>query len=111
MSVSLNSVGHFFAKFLHGVLAVEQKAAKSLTELAATETTVEAVTTSVGASAVVPVEKAAYAVLGEVAQVLTLAGEAGEAKLADAGLDSAVIEKVKSILADSSQVVALAKAL
>ena len=59
----------------------------------------------------VTVEKAGYAVLGELASVLTAGGAAAEAKLADAGLDVNVVATVKAMLASIPQFVTLAKTL
>jgi len=56
-------------------------------------------------------EKAGYAVLGELSAVLTAGGAAAEAKLADAGLDTNVIATVKAIVAGSSQLASVAKTL
>jgi hypothetical protein len=101
--ITFKSVGHFFAKVYQDVVA-------ELPKIEATKTTVEAVTAVVDPVAV-PVEDAAYAVLGEVSAALTAGGTAAEAKLADAGLDVNVINTVKSVLASIPQFVALAKKL
>ena len=90
MAINFKSVGHFFAVVIEKVIPKVQ----------ATESTVEEV------SAVVPtygplavsVEKAGYAVLGELAAVINAGGDAAKAKLNDAGLDIKVIETVEDLL-------------
>ena len=107
--ITFKSVGHFFA-------TAYEKVISELPKIEATEATVETVTaaatsgTTYGPLALT-VEKAGYAVLGELSAVLTAGGSAAEAKLADAGLDANVISTVKALMAGSSQIVALAKTL
>lgn len=104
MSISFKSVGHFFA-------TVFQDALKAVPAIEATATTVETVTAAVPTYGplAVPVEQAAYAVLGEVAAVLNATGPAASAKLADAGLDVNVIQTVEALLKSIPQFVALVK--
>lgn len=104
--ITFKSVGHFFATIFQKVLAVIPK-------VEATASTVETVTAAVPVYGplAVPIEKAGYAVLGELASVLTAGGAAAEAKLADAGLDTNVIATVKALVASIPQFVALAKTL
>ena len=104
--ITFKSVGHFFATIFQKVLAVIPK-------VEATASTVETVTAAVPVYGplAVPIEKAGYAVLGELASVLTAGGAAAEAKLADAGLDTNVIATVKALVASVPQFVALAKTL
>ena len=105
MALSFKSVGHMFATFFHAV-------GTGVAKLESTETSVETATAAIpGAAPAVTIEKAAYAVLGEVASILNTGGEAVEAKLTDAGLDSAVVTQVKGLLGSVSQVAALAKAV
>lgn len=96
------SIGHFFA-------TVFQKALPILAGIQKTETAVEAVTNAVYGPLAVSAEKAAYALMGEVAAALTAGGDAVKAKLTDAGLDIKVIETVEAVLASVPQFVALAK--
>jgi hypothetical protein len=98
------SVGHFFA-------TVFQKVVAAIPKVEATATAVEAVSAVVPVYGplAVPIEKAGYAVLGELAAVLTAGGAAAEAKLSDAGLDVNVIATVKALVASIPQFVALAK--
>ena len=103
MAISFKSVGHFLATAFSAVV-------KDAAKVAGTASTVETVTGLVD-PAVVPVEQAAYAVLGEVSSVITAGGAAASAKLADAGLDSAVIAKVEAVLKSFPTLVTLAKAL
>ncbi len=106
MAITFRSVGHFFAAFW-------QKAESLLPKIEATAPVVE------GVSAVVPnvglglvtAERIAYAVLGEVSALLSATDAAARQKLADAGLDVAVIAAVEALLKDAPEIVALAKTL
>lgn len=102
MAISFKSVGHFLAT-----------AFQVLTQIAALAPVVEEVTSIVpGASpSIVTIERAAFAVLGEIASLLSLDPDAASKKLSDAGVDTAVITQVKTLLADVPTLVALAKAL
>jgi hypothetical protein len=104
--ISFKSVGHFFATAFQKVVAV-------LPKIQAAEKTVETVTAQVPVYGplAVPIEKAGFAVLGEIAAALTAGGDAAKAKLSDAGLDINVIATVEAILKDIPQLVALVKAL
>jgi hypothetical protein len=100
------TVGHFFA-------TVFQKALTVIPQIQSTEATVEAVTANVpvyGPMAL-PIEKAGYAILGELAAVLHAGGAAASVKLADAGLDSTVIATVQDLLKSIPQFTALVKTL
>lgn len=100
------SIGHFFA-------TVFQKALTIIPKVQATEVTVETVTATIpvyGPMAL-PIEKAGYAILGELAAVLHAGGAAASAKLADAGLDSTVIATVQDLLKSIPQFTALVKTL
>lgn len=104
--ISFKSVGHFFA-------TVFQKVVADIPKVQATASTVEAVTAVIPTYGpiAVPIEKAGYAVLGELAAVLTAGGDAAKSKLADAGLDTNVITTVEDLLKSVPQFVALVKAL
>ena len=102
--ITFKSVGHFFATAFTAL-------AKDIPKVEGTEATVEAVTAAAGGAVAVPLESAAYAVLGEVAAVITAGGSAASSKLADAGLDVAVIQKVEAVIANFPNIVTLAKAL
>ncbi len=104
MAITFKSVGHFFAKAFSAI-------AKEIPAIQKTETTVEAVTAAAGGSAVLPLESAAYAVLGGIAAAITAGGDATTSKLADAGLDVGAINAVKAVLAQFPNLVSLAKAL
>jgi len=93
MALSFKSIGHFFATVAQKVLAVGVKIESS-------EQTVETVTAQVPVYGplAVPVEKAAYAVLGEVMAVLAAGDAAAKQKLADAGLDINVIDTAEAVL-------------
>jgi hypothetical protein len=103
MAITFKSAGHFLATVLQKVLG--------------TEKTVETVTAAT--SAIEPVygplaltiEKAGYAVLGELSAVLNSGSAAASAKLADAGLDINVIQTVEALLAGIPQFAALIKGL
>ena len=104
--ITFKSVGHFFAKAYQAIVADLPKVEK-------TEATVETTTAAVPVYGplAVTMEKAGYAVLGELSAVLTAGGAAAEAKLADAGLDTNVIATVKAIVAGSAQLASVAKTL
>jgi hypothetical protein len=104
MAFSFNSVGHFFAKAYKVIVA-------DLPKVEGTKTVVEGVTAAAGGAAVVPIEDAAYAVLGELSAVLTAGGDAAAAKLTDAGLDVNVVNMVKQVLSGVGQVATVAKSL
>lgn len=107
--ISFKNVGHFFATVFQKVKADLPKVEAGVQQVAATKTVVEGATQLIAPGAV-PIEDAAYAVLCAVGAALTAGGSATEAKLADAGLDAAAIEKAKAALATIPQFVALAKA-
>ena len=97
------SIGHFFATVFQKVVGV-------LPKIAATEATVEAVTAAIPVYGPLglTVEKAGYAVLGELSAVLNAGGAAASAKLADAGLDVKVIQTVEALVASVPQFATLA---
>src|SRR5579859_5197976 len=103
MAITFKTVGHFFATVIQKVIPAVQK----------TEGVVETVTAAVPTYGplALPVEKAAYAVLGELAAVLNAGGAAASTKLSDAGLDINVIKTVESLLSSLPQFAALVKAL
>ncbi len=105
-SIVFHSIGHFFA-------TVFAKAKLFLPALQSTAGTVEAVTAAVPVYGplALTVEKTAYAVLGEVASVVNATDAAGQAKLADAGLDLQVIATVEALIAGVPEIAALAKTL
>jgi len=96
------SIGHFLA-------TVFQKALPVIQGIQKTEGVVETVTAAVPTYGplAVPAEKLAYAVLGEIAAVLTASDAAGKAKLQDAGLDINVIQSVEALIASLPQFTAL----
>lgn len=98
------SVGHFFA-------TVYQKAISIIPKVQATEATVETVTAviPVFGPLALPVEKLGYAVLGELSAVIHAGGDAAKAKLADAGLDTNVVESIEALLKSIPQFAALLK--
>jgi hypothetical protein len=103
--ITFKSVGHFFAKAYKAVVA-------ELPKIEATKATVETVTAAVpGGAAVVPIEDAAYAVLGAVSAALTTGGDAAAQKLQDAGLDVAAVQKAQAVLAAVPHLVTVAKSL
>ena len=91
------SIGHFFAVAIQAILVDGPK-------IEAGAPVVEAVTSLVPVYGplAVTVEKAGYALLGELLGVLHAGGEAAEAKLADAGLDANVIATIKAVGSDPS---------
>lgn len=106
MAITFKSAGHFLA-------TVFQKVVAALPKIQATANTVEAVTAAVPTYGPLGVtaEKAAYAVLGELAAVLNAGGAAATTKLADAGLDINVIQTVEALLASIPQFASFIKAL
>lgn len=105
MAISFKSVGHFFATVFTAVV-------KEIPKIEGTATTVEMVTaaTTFGPLAL-PIEKAGYAILGEVASVLNAGGAAASQKLSDAGLDITVIQTIEALLAGIPTLAAVAKTL
>lgn len=102
---TFNNVGHFFAKAFKAIV-------KEIPKIEATKPVVEGVTATVpGGAAVLPIEDAAYAVLGAVAGALNAGEAAVEKKLLDAGLDQTAINKAKSVVAQLPHITAMAKAL
>ncbi len=101
--ITFKSVGHFFAKVFRDVVV-------GIGDVEKTATVVEGVTAAVFPQAV-PVEKAAYAILGEVSSLLTTGGQAAEQHLTNAGVDISVINQVKDVLASVPHVVAIASKL
>jgi len=103
---AFKSVGHFFATFYSKVVA-------DLPKIQKTEGVVETVTATVPVygTLALPFEKLGYAILGEVASVLAAGNAASHQHLADAGLDIAVIDSVKQLVASYPSVAALALTL
>ena len=101
-SLAFKSMGHFFATLVQKVLAAEPKIVAVGTAVENTAAQVESVTAliPVYGPLAVTAEKAAYALIGEVMAALKAGGAAAEAKLADLGLDSAVVDTVKAVAAD-----------
>lgn len=103
--ITFKSVGHFFAKAFKAVVADTPK-------IEATKAVVETVTQAIpGGAAAVPLEDAGYMILGEVASILTAAGDAGSKKLADAGVDVGVIQQIENLVKQFPHLITLAKAL
>jgi len=104
--ITLKSVGHFFAKAYHAVVADLPKVEK-------TEGVVETVSAAVPVYGplAVPLEKVAYALLGEVSAALNAGDAAVQAKLADAGLDIEVIQTVHDVVESFPAIATVAKAL
>ena len=105
MAISFKSVGHFFATAYKYVVS-------ELPQIEATKATVETVTAAIpGGKAVVPLEDLGYAVLGEISAILNAGGDAAKAKLADAGMDVAVVSDVEALVKSVPQIAARAKKL
>lgn len=109
--ITFKSVGHFFAKAFQTIASETPKIATALDDAQKVKPVVEGVTVAVGGAAIVPLEDAAFAALGALAAFLHVGGDASAAKLADLGFDTVAIAKAKDVLAASSQLVAVAKAL
>lgn len=93
------SLGHFFASFFQKVLAVAP--------------VVEGVTAAlpIYGPLGLTIEKAAFAVLGEVQAAISAGGAAAEAHLANAGLDANVIATVKAVGVSAVNLADVTKAL
>lgn len=107
MAITFKSVGHFLAKALTAV-------AKGITKVEGSEAVVEKVTADIPVYGplALTVEKAAYAALGELGAVLNAGDAAAAAKLADAGLDTNVIQTVEALIKEGIPgLAALAKSL
>ena len=106
MAITFKSVGHFFAKFFAMV-------ATDIPKVEGTEMAIETATAAVPVYGplALTVEKAGYAVLGELAAVINAGGAAAKAKLADAGLDTNVVTTVEALVAGNKNVATLAKTL
>jgi len=102
------SIGHFFANAIQKLLAAEPTVVADATKIEGTQATVTAVSAAVPVYGplAVNVENAGYALLGEVIAVLKAGGAAAQAKLADVGLDTAVIATVKAVAEDPAIVAA-----
>jgi len=108
--ISFKSVGHFFASAFKKLAAAEPVVAKDIAAAQASKTEVEGITAAIVPSAV-PLEDAAYALLGEVASLLNAGGQAAADKLANVGLDVNVINMAKTVLSSVPQLATVAKAL
>jgi hypothetical protein len=103
MSFSFSSIGHAIASGLNDAYT-GMKAVSSFIDKVATPTNqaeIEALTAlipSVGPEAVT-IERAVFAVAGEVAAVLNDVTNGGEQKLLDAGFDATVIADFKTLIA------------
>ena len=92
MTLQFKSIGHFLA-------TVFQNISKGLVKVEATEKGVEGVTAEIPkyGPLALPVEKAAYALLGEVSALILAGDAAAVAKLNDVGLDTNVIATVEAV--------------
>lgn len=106
MAITFKSVGHFFA-------TVYTALKNDLPKIEGTASVVETVTAAVPVFGplALTVEKAGYAVLGELSAVLNAGDAAVVAKLQDAGLDINVIQTVEAIVASIPGLAAVAKSL
>lgn len=101
-----NNVAHWFATFF-------KAAAVDIPKVEATAGTVETLTklVPVYGPLAATVEDAGYMVLGELASLLTAGGAAAASKLADAGLDTKVIQTVQAVVSGGATLVADVKKL
>lgn len=107
---TFKSVQHFFAKAAQAIVADARRLPGALAAVEATKTVVEGVSAAV-APAAVPLEDAAYALLGAVLAAIHAGGDAAKAKLQDAGLDVTAMQKAEAAYASVPQLVAVAKSL
>jgi len=108
--ITFKSIGHFFATAWTALQTDEPKVESALTKVEKTEGTVEMVS-SAAAPVLVPIEKVAYAVLGEISALLASGDAAAAKKLSDAGLDVNVVTTVQNLLKTAPNLVTVAKAL
>lgn len=96
---AFNTVGHFFAALFQKVATEAPRIADGINKVDATEGVVEAVENKIpvyGPLALTPT-KAAFAVLGEIAALLQVGGDAAKKKLADAGIDNKVLDTAEAL--------------
>lgn len=102
---TFKSVGHFFAKSFKAIATGAAAAEKAAP-------VIETVTSLIpGGAALVPLEDAGFMALGELGAVISKGDAAVKAKLADAGLDKAVIEQIEGLVKSYPQILAIAKSL
>lgn len=117
------SAGHFLATVFHKVLGAAQATVSTVAkdapvvvaaiqQVEATAPVVEAVTATIPVYGPLglTLEKAGYAVLGEIGAAIAAGGAAAKANLANAGLDQAVIATVEELLKAVPESVATVKA-
>jgi len=96
--ISFSSIGHFFASAFHDLHVAAIAVAKVETSAASLEPTIEAVTGLLFPPGVA-IERTAFALLGEVAAVVTKTDSATAAKGVNVSLDAALIAEVRQLLA------------
>jgi hypothetical protein len=96
--ISFSSIGHFFASAFHDLHVAAVAVAKVETATAKLEPTIEGITSLVYPPGVA-VERIAFALLGEVAAVVTKTDSAVAAKGVNVALDAEMIAEVKQLLA------------
>jgi hypothetical protein len=108
--ITFKSVGHFFATAIKKLLAAAPKIEAGAEKVEATQAEVTGITALVPTYGplAVTIENAGYALLGELIAVMKAGGAAADAKLADLGLDAAVVSTVKAVANDPT-IVKLAK--
>lgn len=101
MAISFASVGHAFAAVFHEIAVTAKAVEKILVAIAPTSTEVEAITAlipGIGAEGVV-LERAAYAVLGQVVAAVHSAGAAATANGLNVQLDQDFINDLNALIA------------
>jgi hypothetical protein len=99
--INFTSLGHAFASAIsdvHKALKGVEKVTANLADNTVAQTAVEAVTAATFGTSAVEVERAVFAVAGELAAALQKNDEAVSKHLADAGLDAQVIAGFKAVL-------------
>jgi hypothetical protein len=99
--INFVSLGHAFASAIsdvHKALKGVEKVTASLASNTVAQTAVEAVTAATFGTSAVEVERAVFAVAGELAAALSKGDAAVSQHLTDAGLDAQVIAELKAVL-------------
>jgi hypothetical protein len=99
MSFGFDNLGHAFASALHDVHVGLSWVAREIPKLQADAPTVEAITGLVSPQAAT-IERAAFAILGDVAAAVNAADQAALANGMDVKLDASTVQSVKNLIAD-----------
>ena len=98
MAFSFSSIGHAFASVAKEIVHVSKVVEAGLAKVQKSEAFVEAITAVIDPAAV-PLERAAYAILGKALQVVHDNGDAAAANGVNIQLDSQEIADLKELIA------------